>query len=567
MDKERFQLLLHRYFDQLLTTEERTELEQMLLSSARAREEFWAEARWNGFLRLWGETEWGRHEAKIIPMPQDEIETRARTAPSQTPRHKATTSHPKSMRRLWQLAAAAVIVLACVLGYRAWFSQRNFPLPRGIAVLTRISESAWTGSRRSLQQGEALQPGWFRLERGAVQIEFSRGTRMVLEAPAEIKLVSENEAFLRCGKLSAYVPSPAHGFKVVTPGFAVVDHGTEFGCIVGGAGEAEVHVFSGEVSWHSTNTAMPVRELKKNQALLITQNTPQPIAASRASFLSEDELAKLSAARERTRLAEWRTSSQQLREHPSTLLYLDFERVRDHQRTLPNLAANAPAGSDASVIGCDPAEGRWSGKGSLEFKRRDDRLRLTIPGQFPALTFLAWVRVDGLANRQQALAMTDNFNLGETHWYIFRDGALALGVHTDTPEQMHGWRNHHSPTAFKPDNLATWRFVASTCDSKTGVVTHYLDGQIISIFNRGIQVPMRLDTFEIGNWGARRDDPRLVPGAWGRAEDAIRNFQGCIDEFAILATVLPAEKIQRIYREGRPGETIITFASQNFGTP
>ena len=69
---------------------------------------------------------------------------------------------------------------------------------------------------------------------------------------------------------------------------------------------------------------------------------------------------------------------------------------------------------------------------------------------------------------------------------------------------------------------------------------------------------MRLDTFEIGNWGVRPDDPRLASNDWGQPKDAIRNFHGRMDEFAILSTALSAADIQKLYREGRPGETILT---------
>ena len=57
MDEERLELLLHRYFDQVLTIEEREELEVMLLGYARARETYWEAARWNALVRQWGEAE------------------------------------------------------------------------------------------------------------------------------------------------------------------------------------------------------------------------------------------------------------------------------------------------------------------------------------------------------------------------------------------------------------------------------------------------------------------------------------------------------------------------------
>jgi len=217
----------------------------------------------------------------------------------------------------------------------------------------------------------------------------------------------------------------------------------------------------------------------------------------------------------------------------------------------------APAGSDAAIFGCDFVSGRWRGKGALEFHRPEARLRLRLPGVCPRLTLLAWVRVDSLQRRQQSLAMSESFSLGETHWYLFRDGTLGLGVHTDTPEGMHGWRNYHSEPAITFDDFGMWRLLVSTCDSTTGVVKHYLDGRLIGSFERGIKVPMQFDNFEIGNWGVRADDSRLADSGWGRPGDALRNFQGRMDEFAVLSTVLSAAEIHRLYRDGRSGETLL----------
>jgi len=56
MSDERTQLLLQRYFDQILTVEERAELSTILMASPRARDEFWELARWNALIRQWGES-------------------------------------------------------------------------------------------------------------------------------------------------------------------------------------------------------------------------------------------------------------------------------------------------------------------------------------------------------------------------------------------------------------------------------------------------------------------------------------------------------------------------------
>ena len=49
------------------------------------------------------------------------------------------------------------------------------------------------------------------------------------------------------GRLSAEVPSSAKGFTVITPTGKAIDLGTKFGVDVPLQGEAEIHVFQGEV--------------------------------------------------------------------------------------------------------------------------------------------------------------------------------------------------------------------------------------------------------------------------------------------------------------------------------
>ena len=62
--------------------------------------------------------------------------------------------------------------------------------------------------------GSLLDPGVLRLKSGMVQIETYSGARMILEGPAELELLSPQEARLQYGKVSARVPEQAHGFKV-----------------------------------------------------------------------------------------------------------------------------------------------------------------------------------------------------------------------------------------------------------------------------------------------------------------------------------------------------------------
>lgn len=61
-----------------------------------------------------------------------------------------------------------------------------------------------------------------------------------------------------------------------------------------------------------------------------------------------------------------------------------------------------------------------------------------------------------------------------------------------------------------------------------------------------------LGPVEFGNWGADGTSPDTV---WTRSQKGYqltRNFVGRLDELTILARVLPAQEIARLYEVGRP---------------
>ena len=91
------------------------------------------------------------------------------------------------------------------------------------------------------------------------------------------------------------------------------------------------------------------------------------------------------------------------------LVHLDFEEQRNVDRNLPNFAPGKQASARAMILGCDWAQGRWPGKGALEFNNWNDRVRFSVSGEFQSLTYLAWVRVDSLPNEWNALALVGHF--------------------------------------------------------------------------------------------------------------------------------------------------------------
>ncbi|MDB6154736.1 MAG: hypothetical protein JWL90_3189 [Chthoniobacteraceae bacterium] len=553
MENDRLEFLLQRYFDQLLLPGEQAELSRMLLESSQARESFWSMARWNALIRQWGEAEWGRLDAEAPAL-------RVLPAPRKVGRIKKDgqrMARPSFGRkaRYWLApfaVAAAAVVLFCFFQNNGSSARREEAPANGVAILTCTSGAVWADTMRSA--GDVLKPGWIRLKSGAVKLEFSRGARVILEGPAEIELVSDNEARLRTGKLRAYVPEPAHGFLVRAADFTVTDLGTEFGCTVPEKGEPEVHVFAGLVALELANQPEAGRQIPEEQALQINHGQVREISPRPDLFLNEQELARRELEYAATRMANWRKTSQVLSRHPATLVHLDFERASNWERTVVNRGRRGLVDSDATIIGCDRVSGRWPDKGGIEFKRSDDRLRLTVPGLYESLTLMTWVRVEQLPSNKQSLLMTESFQPGEVNWYLDSDGALGFGVRVNSGESS-GWSGSHSQSVIGRDALDSWVLLATVFDGQTGKVTHYFNGQAAGSGPIQSDAPLRLDTFEIGNWAVRADDPKWAMAGATEPRDSVRNFQGRMDEFILLSIPLEADDIRQIYQNGRPSES------------
>lgn len=544
MNEQRISILVERYFDRELSADETTELQALLRENAVARERFWEAAEWQALFRQWGEQEWGREaanaERRVVAMP---AASRTAKGPAQRPRvarmdAKKVVRFPIVRWAAGLAAAAAVVTLALVIHSRA-----------PVATLAQVDGAVWSSAAVDL--GARLKPGRLRLEKGAAVIAFDRGARVVLEGPADFEVLGRNASVLRFGKLRAQVPTSAHGFKVETPQFTAVDIGTEFGCDLALNGTGELHVFVGKVDMKNGDARSAATQLSENQAMRIARGVTTPITAQPYSFLSENELARRELARKGDALGAWRMASRQLDEHPATVMHLDFEGGSD--AAVPNRARRAPPNSNATVVGCKPAEGRWPGKRALAFQREEDRLAVALPGQFESLTLLAWLRVESLHARHNSLLMGHSFRAGEVHWYLYGDGTLGLGILPTTPAAEGGWRTFLSLPAVGPQNLGSWIFVATVFDGATGAVTHYLNGEPVGSKVLGVRVPLQLAVADIGNRAERLSDPEWAKTKPRKPGDAPGNFNGRIDELAVLSTPLGAEEIRRLFQQGKPG--------------
>ncbi len=119
------------------------------------------------------------------------------------------------------------------------------PTAEAFAQLTATADCRWrSGSPRT---HAPLPRGSLELESGTAELTFTQGTRVIVEGPALLEVVSARLLRLDRGKLVARVTPRAIGFTVTTPSVDVVDLGTEFGVEVDEKGKTDVHVLEGKV--------------------------------------------------------------------------------------------------------------------------------------------------------------------------------------------------------------------------------------------------------------------------------------------------------------------------------
>ncbi len=479
----------------------------------------------------------------------------------QTLRERAEAARPP--RRFFFRGALALAGAAAglLIGFALWYGSSGGPASgtadelgdNTVAILLQAPGAEWGDTELPTRPGAPLPPGWLRLKSGFAHLEFYSGATVILEGPAELRLVSRLEAFCARGKLRASVPPQAHGFTIGSPKFNLVDRGTEFGLQVDAAGKTEVHVFQGRVDLYDPATGHdtpPQKALSTGGGVRVAgPGLVEPIRPDPAAFETAQRLADRAADDARRRHGSWLGFSESIRRDPRLLVYYPFQAEKGWSRTLLDLSRGRglvpgglrprPEPHDGAIVGCSWVTGRWPGKQGLEFKRVSDRVRLNVPGEFDSLTLMAWVRVDALPNKFNSLFMTDSWDEAAPHWHISDAGKLELGV--QGPRRRNGV-HYYSPVVFTPDRLGQWIHLAVVHDRNEQLVSHYVDGRLFHQEALQLDVALRLGNAEIGNWNV----------AARRHNHPIRYFSGCIDEFFLFSRALTSEEIELIYSHGRP---------------
>lgn len=440
---------------------------------------------------------------------------------------------PAMRTRRFALGAAVALAAAGIVA--VWFG-RGVPEPTalGVAVLSRYVDVRWGADTEEYAPGAVLPPQPLRIESGAAQFDFYSGARVIVEGPAVFQPISAEEGFLSSGKLSAHVPPQAHGFRIRSAKFTIVDHGTEFGVTVDDDAPSEVHVFEGKVELSSGDKQGPPRSLLGGEAVRFEPGTLQSIPANREGFLDEAELAHRDELVSRRRLTEWRAAAGALSQDPATVLHFDFETPSQGDRTLPNLATSASEDSVGSIVGCERTDGRWIGKKALQFRNEGDRVRLSTPAPLRQVTFLAWIRIDDLPHDLHSLLTADAEQTGALRWELWNTGRLRLEIGRDLGRRKLDWEAVDGEPVLTADRFGQWCLLATTFDGRT--VRHYCNGRPCGSGASFEPPSLHIGSADLGNYhGPQR-----------------RNLVGKMDEFVVLGRVLSPAELMAYYEQGKP---------------
>ncbi|KAA5545994.1 hypothetical protein FYK55_03530 [Roseiconus nitratireducens] len=565
MNNETFTRLVSCWLDGSLTETESSELQAELERSADRRDEFVDLCGMDADLRVIS-------DIAIESVSNDDAREESdgylsRKAPDDPVTGKENLTR---VSRGWMgLAAAIAAALLLVVGYGIGRDRSgrlaeetdtavsleyvsNEVVETGCAVVSRVVDAKFPDGF-SFREGDTLRPGRLRLLSGGLQLDFFSGATMLIEDSGEVDLVSAWEAECLRGKITMHVPPPAIGFRLLAPGLKVIDLGTEFGVKVD-SGESSVHVFDGEVEAHLPDS--PMRIVRVGESLeAVANQAPVSGRASPDDFPSVQQFEQRREAFYQNQSNQWWASMRSVRTDDRIVGCYLFKHWEDEKwdRLVNNFAIPKQRSRAGSAVGARWVEGRWPTKDALEFKSPGDRVRIDLgDASFDGLTMAAWIRVDGLDRKYNALLLSDGYEDGEPHWQIDQSGRLMFSISyllepSAGGPQFKPYRQnqiYRSETVFKAAGRQ-WHHVAVTYSATTGEAVQYFDGKEVSRSGSEHHRDGRKVTFgrcEIGNWGLPLEG---VPFP-------VRNLNGRVDEFLIFREPLSGQEIEDLYRLGTP---------------
>lgn len=514
----------------------------------------------------------------------------------------ADGDHPRQRRssRTWSSLAvvlAAAAVLAALMFWRGDVKNQGMPVVQddasratevatdlgirstdeiklvsspgtsAVAILSQSVNARWGGDHHPVA-GDNLETGDLILERGAVQIEFLAGVRLLLQAPADIEIRAADEVLIRHGEASCFVTEMGRGFRVLTKEMEVIDLGTAFSIDVKRDGMPEVHVLDGSVEIKSAGGE--TLELMEMHAIRMGDDGPEDVEYSPSRFPQTSDLRDRQRVTAERRYGHWKDYADSLSADPSVMLHYTFEEADPSALELANVATDSTRATDGVVIGCQWDRGRWPSKRALVYRNSGDRVLFQVPGTVNAATFLVWARVDAMTQDTTSLLMTEH--PGRRALFLPTDNQSldkAMQRRRETKVEAVRWelsqntgnvmfsvghglnRSDYDVSAAdhpytRSDRWGGWACMGVTCDVQKREVIHYLNGKPIGKGQFERAEPLLLDFMELGNFGTTSEELEETDGS------AQRRFYGAIDEVVIADRVFDAAEIQAFWSNGKP---------------
>ncbi len=423
-----------------------------------------------------------------------------------------------SKRERNQTGVPAAIWILCTLAslfllagsIRWWQTSRQ--------VFATVSSAAGVDDYR---EGTLLRKQIVTINKGSLEFVTTNGARIAIEAPARFRFESAQQLHLFNGRMAADVPPSAKGFTVITPTGKAVDLGTKFGVDVPVQGNAEIHVFQGEVIAQSSGGGKR-RSLKDGEAFLLQTGAGASRELRSSAFIRPGEVASLHAALAEGQQEKSVKARKRLQNDPALIAYLDFE------------SDELPKGTYR--VG----QGRWPGSRAPEFVNLGDHMKIDAGGyrEWPELTLATWVRLDQLGEPFQSLLHTDGWGEqdGQVHWMVTHKSTMRFAMFGNQLAS-NSTSQHGFPDSLKPvlPQRGRWVHLAVVYNSARGSVRFYFNGKFDNEERQQVAHPARLGPGQIGNWDFRD-----------------RKLSGRMDELLILGRAMNDDEIHRLFESGTP---------------
>ncbi|MBB3204861.1 hypothetical protein FHS27_000628 [Rhodopirellula rubra] len=257
MNGERLSQLIDSWRDDELTVEQAEELNQILRESEDARQTFAAESQLHGLLHCAAAEDAVKRVADI---PAATIENGRRVL-----RDRSSS--------LWLTLLSTVAAgLVIAVGIQWW---QLLPGPTPVAMITSSENAAWESALPTMP-GSQLPPGILSLRSGVATIRFLSGAEVVVEAPAELELMSSMRAKLLTGAAVIDVPESAIGFVIETPEGYAIDYGTRFAVRVDEQEKrSDFEIIEGEIGLHHSGSEDEIRLTGEGKSATVSDHSIQ----------------------------------------------------------------------------------------------------------------------------------------------------------------------------------------------------------------------------------------------------------------------------------------------------